>query len=360
MKRREVIAGFGTSAAAAVLAAPAIAQQQPEISWRIASVAPKTQAIFYNACQSFAKMVADLTDGKFKIQVFGPGDIIPALAIFDAVQNETIEMGYTASYFSIGKEPAFALGSSLPFGPNARLQHAWFKAGGLDLLNEFYKKQGAIMFPGGNTGAQMFGWFRKELQNKESLRGLKMRVGGMGGMILARLGVVPQQIATGETYAALERGTIDAVEVTGPYDDERFGFQKVAPYYYYPSFNEGNVELGFFISLSKWNALPKQYQAVLRAACSVAADEASAGYDGEQTEPLRRLLASGTQLRQVPGDLVEAARAEALTLYEELSAKSEDFKRIYTHYRDYTASAYQWWQVAEYGYDTMMLKASKR
>jgi TRAP-type mannitol/chloroaromatic compound transport system substrate-binding protein len=140
MKRREVIAGFGTSAAAAVLAAPAIAQQQPEISWRIASVAPKTQAIFYNACQSFAKMVADITDGKFKIQVFGPGDIIPALAIFDAVQNETIEMGYTASYFSIGKEPAFALGSSLPFGPNARLQHAWFKAGGLDLLNEFYKK----------------------------------------------------------------------------------------------------------------------------------------------------------------------------------------------------------------------------
>ena len=211
MKRREVMAGLGTGAATAILGAPAIAQQQPEINWRIASVAPKTQAIFYNACQSFAKMVADLTDDKFKIQISGPGEIVPALSIFDAVQNGTIEMGYAASYFSIGRDPTFALGSSLPFGPNARLQRAWFKAGGLDLLNEFYEKQGTIMFPGGNTGAQMFGWFRKELRNKESLRGLKMRVGGLGGMILARLGVVPQQIATGETYAALERGTIDAV-----------------------------------------------------------------------------------------------------------------------------------------------------
>jgi TRAP-type mannitol/chloroaromatic compound transport system substrate-binding protein len=360
MKRREVITGLGTGAAVAMLTAPAIAQQQPEINWRIASVAPKTQAIFYNACQSFSKMVADLTDGKFKIQVFGPGEIVPALAIFDAVQNETIEMGYTASYFSIGRDPTFALGSSLPFGPNARLQRAWFKAGGLDLLNEFYRKQGTIMFPGGNTGAQMFGWFRKELKSRESLQGLKMRVGGLGGMILSRLGVVPQQIATGETYGALERGTIDAVEVTGPFDDERFGFQKVAPYYYYPSFSEGNVELSFFISLSKWNGLPKQYQSAVRAACNFAADEALSGYDGEQTDPLRRLLANGTQLRQVPNDIIEAARTEALAFYDELSAKSEDFKKIYTHYRDFTATAYQWWQVAEYGYDTMMLKSLRR
>ncbi|WMT73474.1 TRAP transporter substrate-binding protein [Bradyrhizobium sp. Ash2021] len=360
MKRRELITGIGTAAAAGILSAPAIAQQQPELNWRIVSVAPKTQALFYNACVTFSKMVADLTDGKFKIQVFGPGEIVPALAIFDAVQNQTIEMGYTASYFSIGREPTFALGSSLPFGPNARLQHAWFRAGGLDLLNEFYKKQDTIMFPGGNTGAQMFGWFRKELKSKESLQGLKMRVGGLGGTILSRLGVVPQQLPTGDTYAALERGTIDAVEVTGPFDDERFGFQKVAPFYYYPSFSEGNVELGFFISLSKWNGLPKQYQSAIRAACSFAADEALAGYDGEQTEPLRRLLANGTQLRQVPSDITDAARVEALALYDELSAKSEDFKKIYTHYRDFTANAYQWWQVAEYGYDSMMLKSLRR
>jgi TRAP-type mannitol/chloroaromatic compound transport system substrate-binding protein len=360
MKRREVITGLGTSAAMSLLAAPAIAQQQPELNWRIVSVAPKTQAIFYNACVSFAQMVADLTDGKFKIQVFGPGEIVPALAIFDAVQNQTIEMGYTASYFSIGRDPTFALGSSLPFGPNARLQRAWFKLGGLDLLNEFYKKQDTIMFPGGNTGAQMFGWFRKELKSKESLQGLKMRVGGLGGTILSRLGVVPQQIGTGDTYAALERGTIDAMEVTGPFDDERFGFQKVAPFYYYPSFNEGNVELSFFISLGKWNALPKQYQVAVKAACNYAANDALAGYDGEQTEPLRRLLATGTQLRQVPNDIVEAARTEAMALYEQFSAKSEDFKRIYTHYRDFTASAYQWWQVAEYGYDSMMLKSLRR
>jgi TRAP-type mannitol/chloroaromatic compound transport system substrate-binding protein len=240
------------------------------------------------------------------------------------------------------------------------LQHAWFRAGGLDMLNAFFAKQGTIIFPGGNTGAQMFGWFRKELKNKDSLKGLKMRVGGLGGTILSRLGVVAQQIATGEVYAALERGTIDAVEVTGPFDDEHFGFNKVAPYYYYPSFDEGNVELSFVISLNKWNGLSKQYQAVLRAACSMAADEVLSRYDGEQTEPLRRLIANGTQLRPVPSDIVDAARVEALAVYNELSSKSADFKKIYDHYRDFTTNAYQWWQVCEHNYDAMMIKFSKQ
>jgi TRAP-type mannitol/chloroaromatic compound transport system substrate-binding protein len=206
----------------------------------------------------------------------------------------------------------------------------------------------------------MFGWFRKELKNKESLQGLKMRVGGLGGMILSRMGVVAQQIATGEVYAALERGTIDAVEVTGPFDDERFGFNKVAPFYYYPSFNEGNVELSFVISINKWNNLSKQYQAVLRAACSMTAEEVLARYDGEQTDPLRRLLANGTQLRPVPIDIIEAARHEALALCDELSAKSQDFKRIYEHYRSFTANAYQWWQVGEHNYDAMMIRMLKQ
>jgi TRAP-type mannitol/chloroaromatic compound transport system substrate-binding protein len=265
-------------------------------------------------------------------------------------------MGYYPSYFSLGKDPTFALGTSLPFGPNARLQRAWFHAGGLDLLNEFYKKHGTIMFPGGNTGAQMAGWFRKEIKSKEDLKGLKMRIAGLAGTILSRLGVVPQQLGSGEVYPALERGTIDAAELTGPFDDERFGFYKVAPYYYYPGFAEGNVEMSFFVNLNKWDELPKQYQAAIKVACNLAADEVLYRYDGEQTEPLRRLIAQGVQLKQMPADIVDAARQEALALYSELSEKSPDFKKIYEHYMAYTKNGYQWWQVAEYGYDSIMVR----
>lgn len=360
MKRREMIKGLGMAAAAGTVTSPAVAQSEPEVRWRLASAVPQNQAILYQAVVNVVRIVDELTDGKFKIQIFNPGEIVPALQTYDAVQNNTVEMGYYPSYFSLGKDPAFALGSSLPFGPNARLQRAWFHAGGLNLLNEFYKKHGTIMFPGGNTGTQMAGWFRKEIKSKADLAGLKMRIGGIGGTILAKMGVVPQQIATGDVYPALERGTIDAVEVTGPHDDERFGFAKVAPYYYYPSFAEGNVEMSFFVGLSKWEALSKRYQAVVRAACSQAADEVLWRYDAEQMEPLKRLIAQGVQLRPFPTDIAEAALPIAAELYKELSEKSRDFKKIYNHYAAFTQSGYQWWQVAEYGYDTMMIRNLRR
>lgn len=358
MERRRFISGMGLAGAA--LPSAALAQTSPpEIHWRLASVVPPAQAIFVEAPRIVAAIVNELTDGKFVIQIFGPGEIVPPLTTFDAVQNGTIEMGYTPSYFSLGKDPTFALGSSLPFGPNARLQRAWFHQGGLDLLNEFYARHGTFMMPGGNTGAQMMGWFRKEIRSKADLSGLKMRVGGLGGQILAKLGVVPQQLATGDVYPALERGTLDAVEVTGPYDDERFGFSKVAPYYYYPSFNEGNVEMSFFVSLPKWQALPEKYRSILRLACNRAADQVLWRYDSEQTEPLRRLLGQGVQIRQLPADIIDAARSAATELYKELSAKSADFAKIYDHYMAFTRSTYQWWQVAEYNYDTLMIRGSR-
>lgn len=360
MKRREMISGLGVVSAGALISSPSIAQTDPEVKWRVVSAIPPQQDIFYQAVRTAAKVTEELTNGKFKLQIFGPGEVVPALASFDAVQNGTVEMGYTASYFSLGKDPAFALGSSLPFGPNARLQRAWFHAGGLDLLNEFFAKQGTIMFPGGNSGAQMAGWFRKEIKSKADLSGLKMRIGGLGGMILSKLGVVPQQLATGDVYASLERGTIDAVEVTGPVDDERFGFSKVAPFYYYPSFAEGNVEMSFFVALPKWQSLPKQYQAALKAACAQAADEVLWRYDAEQTAALKRLLGQGVQLRQFPTDIAEAARPIALALYQELSDKSPDFKKIYDHYSAFTQTAYQWWQVAEFGYDAMMIQGMRQ
>lgn len=360
MKRRTMLKGLGVAAAATSVASPSIAQPDPELRWRLASAVPPAQDILFQAARAVVSVVDELTDGKFKIQIFGPGELVPALNTFDAAKSGSVEMSYTASYFSMGLDPAFALGSSLPFGPNARLQRSWFYAGGLDLLNEFYRKHGTIMFPGGNTGAQMAGWFRKEIKSKADLVGLKMRVAGLGGALMAKLGVVPQQIATGDVYAALERGTIDAVEVTGPFDDERFGFGKVAPFYYYPSFAEGNAEMSFFVSLPQWESLPKRYQAVIKYACSRAADEVLWRYDAEQTAALRRLLAQGVQLKQFPADIADAARPLARALYQELGDKSPDFKKIFDHYSAFTASSYQWWQVAEYGYDTMMIQNMRR
>ena len=183
----------------------------------------------------FSKIIAELSDQKFQVQVFGPGEIVPAFQVFDAVSNGTVEMGNTASYYYIGKDLAFAFGTAVPFGLNTRQMNAWLTyGGGLDLLNELYKTYNVYGMPFGNTTAQMGGWFRKEINTVDDLKGLKFRIGGLAGQVVAKLGVVPQQIPPADIYPALEKGTIDAAEWIGPYDDEKLGFVKIAPYYYYP------------------------------------------------------------------------------------------------------------------------------
>src|SRR5712672_4877362 len=239
MQRRKFIrsAGIGAAATAttAALAAPAIAQSSPELKWRLASSFPKSLDTIFGASEIFAKYVADATDNKFQIRLFAAGEIVPGLQVVDAVSNATVEMGHTASYYYVGKDPTFAFGTAVPFGLNSRMQNAWqFFGGGMDLLNDFYKKYNIYGIPCGNTGCQMGGWFRKEIREPGDLNGLKFRIGGYAGRVLQKLGCVPQQIAGGDIYPALEKGTIDAAEWVGHYDDEKLGFQKVAQFYYYP------------------------------------------------------------------------------------------------------------------------------
>ncbi|HEX2351229.1 MAG TPA: ABC transporter substrate-binding protein, partial [Xanthobacteraceae bacterium] len=235
MKRREFLKVGAAGAAASALAAPAIAQSMPEVRWRLTASWPKSLDTLYGACETIAKYVAEATDQKFQIQVFAAGEIVPALQVLDACQNGTVEIGHTATYYYIGKDPTWALFCAVPFGLNTRQQNAWFYDGdGMKLMNEFGKKYNVYSLVGGNTGAQMGGWFRKEIKTVDDLKGLKMRIGGWAGKTLQTLGVVPQQIAGGDIYPALEKGTIDAAEWVGPYDDEKLGFYKVAPYYYYP------------------------------------------------------------------------------------------------------------------------------
>ena len=236
MKRREfLMSGAAAAAATATLAAPAIAQSAPKMSWRLVSAFPKSLDTLYGGAERLGQHVAEATDGQFQIQPFAAGEIVPGGgAVIDAASANTVECCHTCSYYAIGKDPTFAFGTCIPFGLNSRQAQAWTMFGGNDMLNAFYEGFNLYSMPAGNTGVQMGGWFRNELNTVDDLKGVKFRVGGLAGNILSRLGMVPQQLGGGEVYAALERGTIDAVEWTGPYDDEKLGFQKVAKFYYYP------------------------------------------------------------------------------------------------------------------------------
>ena len=232
---------------------------------------------------------------------------MPALQTLDAVQNGTVEMGHTAYYYYIGKDPTWALFCSVPFGLNARQQNAWFyEGGGQKLIDDFGAKYNTYNLLMGNTGCQMGGWFRKEINTVDDFKGLKMRIGGWAGKTLGKLGLVAQQIAGGDIYPALEKGTIDATEWVGPYDDEKLGFYKVAKFYYYPGWWEGGTTNHLQINLEKWNSLPKSYQSIVRAAAAAANVEQLARYDARNPAALKRLVANGTQLRPFSQAIMEA------------------------------------------------------
>jgi TRAP-type mannitol/chloroaromatic compound transport system substrate-binding protein len=361
MKRRKFLKAATIGAAASVVAAPAIAQSTPELRWRMQSAFPKSLDTIYGAGEVISKYVSEATDGRFQIQVFAASEIVGTFQIADAVAIGTIEMGHTCSFYHFGKDPTFAIGTAVPFGMNARQQNAWlYHGGGNDLLNEFYAKHNLYGMPAGNTGVQMGGWFRKEIKSAADLQGLKMRITGPAGVVMQKLGAVQQAIPGGDIYPALERGTIDATEWVGPYDDEKLGFSKVAPYYYYPAFWEGGPTVHAFINQAKWKELPKNYQAILSMATSHANNDMLAKYDARNPAALRRLVGAGTQLRPFSQEVLEAAYKATNELHDELSAKNPDFKKIYESYKNFRSEEYLWFQVAEYAYDTFMIRARVR
>jgi TRAP-type mannitol/chloroaromatic compound transport system substrate-binding protein len=361
MKRREFLKAAGAGMTASVVAAPAIAQSAPEIKWRLTSSFPKSLDTLYGGAETFAKAVAEATDNKFQIQVFAAGEIVPALQAADAVTAGTVEMCHTASYYYFGKDPTFSLGCAIPFGLNSRMQDAWaFQGGGVDLMNEFYRKHNIFALPAGNTNCQMGGWYRREINTVDDLRGLKFRIAGLAGRVLQKLGGVPQQIAGGEIYTALEKGTIDAAEWVGPYDDEKLGFHKVARFYYYPGWWEGGTTIHNFFNTSKWNELPKSYQSILTSASHVANTWTSTRYDAVNPGALKRLVAGGAQLKPYSTAIMEACLKAANEVYAETSADNPDFKKVYESLAAFRGDQYLWWQVAEYSYDGFMIRTRTR
>jgi TRAP-type mannitol/chloroaromatic compound transport system substrate-binding protein len=346
--------------AATAIAAPAIAQTRPNVKWRMVTSFPKSLDILSGAAVRISQRVASLTDNNFQISTFAAGEIVPPLQVLDAVQNGTVECGYTPSFFYVGKDPTFAFDTAIPFGMNTRQQAAWVtEGGGFDLMRQFYKKYNVLHFPAGNTGAQMGGWFRKEINSIDDLRGLKMRVGGLGAQVLAKLGTVPQQIPPGDLYPALERGTIDAAEWIGPYDDERLGLVRVAKYYYYPGWWDPCAQTNLFVNQQHWDALPESYQAAVTTACAETHGWMVAAYDARSPMALRRLVAAGAILKPFSQEILTICEKMAFEHYEEIAMKNEAFRTVYEPWKKFRTEILLWFSVAEYSLDSFVTRAEQ-
>ncbi len=355
MERRSFVRQVGLAGVLAAGAAPAIVQAQANIRWRLASSFPKSLDTIFGAADVFAKKVAEMSGGKFQISIHAGGELMPAFGVVDGVQNGTVEMAHTAPYYFFGKDETFALGCAIPFGLNSRQMTAWMVEGnGLKLMREFYRQYNIINFLGGNTGAQMGGWFRKELKGLADMKGLKFRIGGFAGKVIERLGGVPQAIPGGEIYQALEKGTIDAAEWIGPYDDQKLGFNKVAPNYYYPGWWEGGPQLDFFINTKAYDGLSTEYKAIIEAASAMAHVDMQAKYDAKNPGALRQLVAGGTKLHRFPKDIMEASFKESMAVYAELSAKNANWKKVYEDYANFRREQNLWFRFAEAGFDDFM------
>ena len=357
LQRRSIVKAGALAAAAAAIARPAIAQSAPEVRWRLTSSYPKSLDTLFGGSELFAKSVAAATDNRFQIQVFAGGEIVPGLQAFDAVQNATVEMCHTSMQYYWGKDPTFAFCSTMPFGPNTRGHNAWFyHGGGIEMMNEFLAPYGAISMPGGNTGCQMGGWFRREVKTVADLAGIKMRIAGIAGKVLEKLAVVPQQIVGGDIYPALEKGTIDAAEWVGPHDDERLGFYKVAPFYYYPAWWEGASTTQFVINLQKFNELPKTYQSIIRSAAANANLDTMAKYDARNPAALKRLVGGGTKLVAFSAEIMDACYKAANELFTDIAATNPTFKKFHDAHDAFRNDQYLWFQLAEFTYDNFMIR----
>ncbi len=354
MERRSFVSKAGLAGVLAAGMAPAV-HAQTTLRWRLASAFPKALDTIYGAAEVFSKKLAEMSGGKFQVSVHAGGELMPPFGVVDGVQNGTVEMAHTAPYYHFGKDETFALGCAIPFGLNSRQMTAWqYEGNGLKLMREFYRNYNIIHFPMGNTGAQMGGWYRKEIKTVADIKGLKMRIGGFSGKVLERMGGVPQNIPGGEVYAALEKGTIDAAEWVGPYDDLKLGVFKVAPFYMYPGWWEGGPQLDLYINTKAYDSLPAEYKAMVDAASAFAHTEMQARYDARNPAALTQLLANKTKLVQMPIPVMDLAFKESMALYDEISAKNPNWKKVYTDYAAFRKESNRWFRYTEAIFDRYM------
>jgi TRAP-type mannitol/chloroaromatic compound transport system substrate-binding protein len=324
---------------------------RPRLNWRLASSFPVSLDTIYGAADILAKRVSELTNERFRIRIYPQNELVPALQVLDAVQAGTVQLGHTASYYYRGKRAVLAFDTAVPFGLSARQQSAWlYDGGGSELMREIYADFNILPLPCGNTGVQMGGWFRREIPGLADLRGLKMRIPGLGGEVMSRLGVTVQTLAGGEIYQALERGAIDATEWVGPYDDEKLGFDQVASYYYYPGWWEPGPGLSLLVNLDAWASLPAEYRSILECASREAHLAMQTSYDALNPPALDRLLAKGVKLRRFSDEVMAAARRTAFEVMAEEAAADPGYAELFSQWKAFRAASYRWFDTAELAY----------
>jgi TRAP-type mannitol/chloroaromatic compound transport system substrate-binding protein len=322
-----------------------------KVTWRLASSFPRGLDTIFGAAEVLAERLEAISEGDFRLRVYPQGEIVPGLQVMDSVQQGTVQVGHTASYYYVGKNPALAFDSCVPFGLTSRQQTAWLtQGGGLDLVHELFADFGILTFLAGNTGTQMGGWFKREIGSLQDLQGLKMRIPGLGGEVMSRLGVTVQVLAGGDIYPALERGAIDATEWVGPYDDEKLGFHKVARYYYYPGWWEPGPSLSYLVNRKAWDELPKAFQEMFATAASESATVMQARYDQQNPAALARILAEGVEIRRFSDDLLAAAQSTSLEMLEEQAAADPSYRKVYEAWKKARGEAYRWFGTAELAY----------
>jgi TRAP-type mannitol/chloroaromatic compound transport system substrate-binding protein len=355
MQRRRFIHHSGLAGVLAAGMAPAVVHAQTTLRWRLASSFPKSLDTIFGGAEVFAKKVSDMTGGRFQISVHAAGELMPAFGVVDGVQAATVEMAHTAPYYFFGKDETFAIGAAIPFGMNSRQLTAWmYRGNGMRLMREFYAKYNIISFPGGNTGAQMGGWYRKEIKSLADMKGLKIRIGGFAGRVVERMGGVAQNIAGGEVYQSLEKGTIDAAEWIGPYDDQKLGLYKVAPFYYYPGWWEGSAELDFYVNTQAYAALTPEYKAIVEAAASFVHVDMQANYDAKNPAALKTLISNGVKVLAFPKPVLDEAYKQSMALYAELNEKNPNWRKVHEDYAAFQREQSLWSRFAEASFDRYM------
>ncbi|MBI3102451.1 MAG: TRAP transporter substrate-binding protein [Burkholderiales bacterium] len=354
MDRRSLIKQTGIAGVLAAGVAPAV-HAQAAVRWRLASSFPKSLDTIFGAADTFTKAVKAMSGGKFEISVHAGGELMPPFGVVDGVQNGTVEMAHTAPYYFFGKDETFALGCAIPFGLNSRQMSAWmYQGNGMKLMREFYAKYNIVNFPMGNTGAQMGGWYRKEIKTVADIKGLKMRIGGFAGRVLERMGGIPQNIPGGEIYTALEKGTIDAAEWVGPYDDQKLGFNKVAPFYYYPGWWEGGPQLDLYINKAAFEGLSAENKVIIECAAALAHSEMQAKYDVKNPDALKQLVAQKAKVLPFPKAVLDLAFKESMAIYDELNGKNPNWKKVYTDMANFRRDQNLWFRFTEARFDSFM------
>ena len=323
--------------------------EQEQYNWRLVTAWPKNYPGLGMAPERIADLVEEMSNGQMKITVYGAGEQVPAFGVFDAVSSGSHQMGHSGGYFWKGKVPAAQFFTGVPFGLTADEINAWTnRGGGLELWREIYEPFNIYPIPAGNTGTQMFGWFNKEINSLEDIKGLKMRIPGIGGEVLKRAGGIPVTLPGGELFTALQTGVIDATEWVGPYNDLTFGFQQTAKYYYYPGWHEPGSMLELLINKDAWNSLPKHLQVIIETASKAVNQDILDEYTARNNKALRELVdVHGVELRRLPDDVITEFKIIANDILEENAAEDETVNKVYQSYLKFKNEVSEYHKVSE-------------